>query len=153
MSLNTVALMGNLTRDPEIRYTPKGTACADFGLAVNEVWFDDAGTKKENVCFVDVTAWEKGAEWAGKYLKKGSEVHITGKLKLDQWDDKQTGEKRSKLKVVAQKLTPTFGTWKDGRKPSDEHSERTQAPPQRPTSAPKPPADPDLDAPDDDIPF
>lgn len=156
MSLNKVMLMGNLTRDPEIRYTPSGVACADFGLAVNEVWFDDSGAKKENVCFVDVTAWEKGAEWAEKYLKKGAEVHIEGKLKLEQWDDKQTGGKRSKLKVIAQKLTPTFGTWKDGgRKPSDENAGRTQAPPQRPPAGRSaPPRDPDLDPdPDQDIPF
>lgn len=155
MSLNKVFLMGNLTRDPEIKYTPKGTACAGFGLAVNKVWFNDAGEKCEDVTFVDITAWAEGAEWAEKHLKKGSNIHIEGELKLDQWDDKQTGEKRSKLKVIARKFTPCFATWKDeGRRPSDEGSGRTQAPPQRPpTGRPAPPKDPDLDAPEDDIPF
>lgn len=155
MSLNIVLLLGNLTRDPEVTYTPKGTACANFGIAVNKVWFNDAGQKHESVTFVDITAWEKGAEWAGEYLKKGAEVHVTGELKLDTWDDKTTGDKRSKLKVIAHKLTPTFGTWRDGgRKPSDEEAGRTQAPGRRTPQQPKPPADPDLDVPEDGgVPF
>lgn len=154
MSLNLVCLIGNLTRDPEIKYTPSGTACAEFGLAVNEVWFDEAGTKKESVCFVDCTAWKKGAEWAEKYLKKGAEVHITGRLKLDQWEDKETGGKRSKLKVTVDQFTPTFGTWKDGSKPRDEDAGSTRAPAQRSKPAAQPKErDPDLDPPRDDIPY
>lgn len=134
MSFNLVILMGNLTRDPEIRYTPKGTAVADFGLAVNEVWFTANGEKREEVSFVDVTCWEKSAEWSGKFLKKGCNVHVTGKLKMETWDDKQTGKKMSKLKVIAQKLTPCFATWKDGSKPppsDDDARPSAQTPAQR----------------------
>lgn len=168
MSLNVVMLMGNLTRDVEIRYTPSGVAVAEFGLAMNEVFYNDRNEKIEKVCFVDCTAWKEGAEWAGKHLSKGAMVHVTGKLVLDQWDDKTTGEKRSKLKVVVQKFTPTFATWKD-RAPSDEgHSTQPpsgyrgrslapqEPPPRRPAAPPPKQRDPDLDMPDDDpsdIPF
>jgi len=107
MSLNVVLLIGNLTRDPEVRFTPKGVAVADFGLAVNEVWYNDKDEKQESVSFVDVTAWDRGAEWAQKHLKKGAEIALVGKLKMDSWEDKETGQKRTKIKVIAEKLTPT----------------------------------------------
>jgi single-strand DNA-binding protein len=100
-SFNKVLLIGNLTRDPELRYTPKGTAVADIGLACNEKRTDQAtGQVVEDVVFVDVTLWGKTAENVSKYLSKGSSCMIEGKLKLDQWEDNQTGQKRSKLKVV-----------------------------------------------------
>lgn len=155
MSFNLSILVGNLTRDPEVKYTPKGTACAEFGIACNEVWHDAAGNKHESVMFIDCTAWEKGAEWAQKHLKKGAEVMIEGKLKLDRWEDKTTGDKRSKHTITVSKFTPTFGTWKDGGRPGpqDEDSRRTSAPGQRPAQREKPPHDPDLDPPDDDNPF
>src|SRR6476661_2227647 len=99
-SYNKVLLMGNLTRDPELRYTPKGTAVAKIGLAINRVWRDESGANKEDVTFVDVDAWGKHAETISQYLKKGRPILVEGRLKLDQWDDKQTNQKRSRLGVV-----------------------------------------------------
>jgi single-strand DNA-binding protein len=101
-SFNKVILMGNLTRDPELRYTPKGTALAKLGLAVNRRWTSETGETKEEVTFVDVEAWSAQAENIAKYMKKGSPLLIEGRLRLDQWDDKQTGQKRSKLVVVCE---------------------------------------------------
>ena len=101
-SFNNVILMGNLTRDPELRYTPKGTAIAKIGLAVNRVWTNEAGEKKEEVTFVDVDVFGRTAENVGQYMRKGRPIMVEGRLKLDQWDDKQTGAKRSKLGVVAE---------------------------------------------------
>jgi len=101
-SFNKVVLVGNLTRDPELRYTPKGTAIAKIGLAVNRVWTNEAGEKKEEVTFVDVDVFGRTAENVGQYMRKGRPILIEGRLKLDQWDDKQTGQKKSKLGVVAE---------------------------------------------------
>ncbi|MGB0291872.1 MAG: single-stranded DNA-binding protein [Luteolibacter sp.] len=103
-NLNKVMLIGNLTRDPELRYTPKGTAVADIGMAINRVWNNDSGQKQEETTFVDVTLWGRQAELAEKYLGKGRGVYIEGRLQLDSWDDKETGKKRSKLKVVGENL-------------------------------------------------
>ena len=97
---NKVILMGNLTRDPEVRYTSGGTAIAKLGLAVNRRWKNKEGQMQEETTFVDVDAFGKQAETIGQYLKKGRPVMVEGRLKLDQWDDKQTGQKRSKLGVV-----------------------------------------------------
>lgn len=104
-SYNKVILIGNLTRDPELRYTPKGTAVAKLGLAINRSWTTETGEKKEDVTFVDVDAFGKTAENAGQYLKKGRSVMVEGRLKLDQWDDKTTGQKKSKLGVAAEHIT------------------------------------------------
>src|SRR2546430_1829270 len=98
-SFNKVILVGNLTRDPELRYTPKGTAIAKIGLAINRNWTSETGEKKEEVTFVDVDAFGKTAEIIGQYLKKGRPILVEGRLRLDQWDDKQTGQKRSRLGV------------------------------------------------------
>ena len=103
-NLNKVMLIGNLTRDPELRYTPKGTAVADVGMAINRVWNNESGQKQEETTFVDVTLWGRQAELAEKYLGKGRGVYIAGRLQLDTWDDKETGKKRSKLKVVGENL-------------------------------------------------
>jgi single-strand DNA-binding protein len=103
-NLNRVLLIGNLTRDPELRYTPQGTAVAELGLAINRVSTDTEGRKHEETTFVDVTLWTRLAEIAGQYLKKGSPVFIEGRLQLDTWDDKQTGQKRSRLRVVGSHL-------------------------------------------------
>jgi single-strand DNA-binding protein len=97
---NKVFLMGNLTRDPELRYTPKGTAVARLGLAINRVYTSETGEKKEEVTFVDVDAFARQAEVIGQYLKKGRRIFMEGRLRYEQWDDKQTGQKRSKLNVV-----------------------------------------------------
>ena len=105
-SMNKVFLMGNLTRDPQVKYTGNGSAVAEIGLAVNRSWFDKANnSRKEETTFVDVTLWGRDAEVAGEYLMKGRQVLIEGRLQLDQWDDKQTGEKRSKLRAVCESLT------------------------------------------------
>src|SRR6202163_499936 len=103
-NLNRVLLIGNLTRDPELRYTPKGTAVTEIGLAVNRIYSGEDGEKKEETTFVDVTLWARQAGNAAQYLKKGRPVFIEGRLQLDTWDDKQTGQKRSRLRVVGEGL-------------------------------------------------
>jgi len=103
-NLNKVLLIGNLTRDPELRYTPRGTAVADISLAINRVWHDDAKQKQEETIFVDVTLWGKQAEIAQQYLVKGRGCFVEGRLTMDTWEDKTTGQKRTKLKVVAESL-------------------------------------------------
>ena len=103
-SLNKVMLIGNLTRDPEVRYTPKGTAVSDLGLAVNRVYSSEGGEKREETTFVDVVLWARMAELAGQYLKKGRSVFIEGRLQMDSWEDKATGQKRSKLRVVGENM-------------------------------------------------
>jgi single-strand DNA-binding protein len=112
-SFNKVILVGNLTRDPELRYTPKGTAIAKIGLAVNRVWTNEAGEKKEEVTFVDVDVFGRTAENVGQYMRKGRPILIEGRLRLDQWDDKQTGQKKSKLGVVAE-VVQFLGSASDG---------------------------------------
>jgi len=102
-SYNRVLLMGNLTRNPEIRYTPSGTAVVDLGLAVNESFKNKAGETVEQTCFVDVVVWGRQAETASEYLHKGSPVFVEGRLQLDQWEGKE-GEKRSKLRVRADRV-------------------------------------------------
>lgn len=103
-NLNCVMLIGRLTRDPEVRQTPNGSVVADFGIAVNRVWYDKSEQKQEETTFVDITCWARTAELAGQYLAKGRQVFVDGRLKLDQWDDKTTGQKRSKLTVVAENV-------------------------------------------------
>src|ERR1700740_674708 len=103
-SFNKVILLGNLTRDPEVRYTPKGSAVCALCLAVNRVYTLDNGEKREEVTYVDVTLWSRLAEIAGEYLKKGRPVFIEGRLQLDTWDDKQSGQKRSKLRVIGETM-------------------------------------------------
>jgi len=152
-SFNKVILLGNLTRDPEVRYTPKGSAVCDLGIAVNRVYTTDSGEKREEATFVDVTFWGRTAEVAGEYLKKGRPVFIEGRLQLDSWEDKQSGQKRSKLKVIGETMQ-LIGARSSGATagPSEQGEEdRTSrvagkssvAPPK--TSAPQPD--------DDEIPF
>jgi single-strand DNA-binding protein len=149
-SFNKVILVGNLTRDPELRYTPKGTAIAKIGLAVNRVWTNDAGEKKEEVTFVDVDVFGRTAENVGQYMRKGRPILIEGRLRLDQWDDKQTGQKRSKLGVVAETVqflgSPTGGS-EGGDAP------RRAAAPAAPAPAAGESAETDGPPPDDDVPF
>ena len=149
-NLNRVLLIGNLTRDPEVRYTPKGTAVADIGIAVNRIYSGEDGEKKEEVTFVDVTLWGRQAEVAQEYLKKGRQVFIEGRLQLDSWDDKQTGQKRSRLRVVAEnmQMLGSRGDSEAGSTAPGTQRRTTPPPPQRQT-----PKDPDLDAEPDDIPF
>ncbi|HWL54619.1 MAG TPA: single-stranded DNA-binding protein [Chthoniobacteraceae bacterium] len=163
-NLNKVMLIGNLTRDPDVRYTPKGTAVAELGLAVNRRYTVD-GEKREETTFVDITLWGRTAELAGQYLRKGRSIYIEGRLQFDTWDDKQTGQKRSKLRVIGDEMqflggrdgesggAPRGGGGGEEYEPRSEAPRYSQRPQGRPTPPPKPPADPDLDVEDDDIPF
>jgi single-strand DNA-binding protein len=150
-SFNKVILLGNLTRDPEVRYTPKGSAVADLGVAVNRTYTTESGEKREEVTFVDVTFWGRIAEVAGEYLKKGRPIFIEGRLQLDSWDDKQSGQKRSKLKVIGE--TMQFLGGRPGGASGGEIHEGEPAPRSGKASAPPPaksgPGEPD----DDEIPF
>lgn len=114
-SFNKVILMGNLTRDPELRYTPKGTAVAKLGLAVSRKWRGETGEMQEETTFVDIDAFGRQAETIGQYLKKGRPIMVEGRLRLDQWDDKNTGQKRSRLGVVLE----TFQFLDSGRGEQD----------------------------------
>jgi single-strand DNA-binding protein len=152
-SFNKVILLGNLTRDPEVRYTPKGTAVTELGMAVNRVYTAENGEKREETTFVDVTLWGRTAEIAGEYLKKGRPVLIEGRLQLDTWDDKQSGQKRSKLKVVGEGLQLIGGRPGGGGGGGGSGDEEGgSSAPRSNRSAPPPKAAPS--APDDDeIPF
>lgn len=150
-SFNKVILVGNLTRDPELRYTPKGTAIAKIGLAVNRVWTNEAGEKKEEVTFVDVDVFGRTAENVGQYMRKGRPILIEGRLRLDQWDDKQTGQKKSKLGVVAETVqflgsAPGAG---EGGAPAAPRAARPAAA----AAAPTPEAGDSEPPHDDDVPF
>lgn len=155
---NKVFLMGNLTRDPELRYTPKGTAVADIGLAVNRVRTNDQGQRQEDTTFVDVTLWGRQAELAQQYLSKGRPIFIEGRLQLDSWEDKQSGQKRSKLKVVGERLEflpdgrggSGGGGGGGGGQQRPPQQSASQEPPAGP-AGPAGPAEPDDD--EDDIPF
>jgi len=150
-SFNKVILVGNLTRDPELRYTSKGTAIAKIGLAVNRVWTSETGEKKEEVTFVDVDIFGRTAENVGQYMRKGSPLLVEGRLRLDQWDDKQTGQKRSKLGVVGEVVQFLGGPRAaegSGPAPSRPAASRGNAP------QPAPDAEPDAPpAEGDDVPF
>ena len=114
-SFNRVILVGNLTRDPEVKYTTGGTAVTELGMAVNRSWFDkQSNQRKEEVTFVDVTLWSRQAEVAGEYLSKGRSVLIEGRLQLDTWEDKNSGQKRSKLRVVGENMTMLGGRGEGG---------------------------------------
>lgn len=173
-SLNKVMLIGNVTRDPEIRYTPKGTAVVELGIAVNRRYTAENGEKREETTFVDVTFWGRTAEIASEYLRKGRPIYVEGRLQLDSWDDKQTGQKRSRLKVVGEELQMlgsregggsgeqrgggygggySGGEYDEEPRQSRPARPQQQRPPSRPASQPKPPVDPDLDVEGDDIPF
>lgn len=101
-NFNKVILAGNLTREPELRYTPKGTPIASFGLAINRNWTSESGEKKEDVCFVDCKAFGKPAETLTQYMHKGSPLLVEGRLDLEEWEDKATSKNRQKLTVVVE---------------------------------------------------
>jgi single-strand DNA-binding protein len=143
-SLNKVFLAGNLTRAPELRYTPGGTAVAQFGVAVNRKFKNREGQVQEEATFVDVEVWGRQAETASEYLAKGSPVLIEGRLKLDSWESKQTGEKRSKLRVVGERVQFLGGR----RDKSTSESTRSSKPMDVPDIGPI-----DELPPDDEVPF
>lgn len=104
VNLNKVMLIGNLTKDTELRYIPNGAAVAENSIAINKVRVDEQGTKHEETTFVDFVAWNKQAENLNKYQSKGSSIFIEGHLQLDTWDDKESGKKRSRLRVIADRI-------------------------------------------------
>lgn len=153
-NFNKVILAGNLTRDPELRYTPKGTAIARIGMAINRTWKTETGETKEEVTFVDVDAFGRQAEVIAQYVKKGRPLLVEGRLKLDQWEDKNTHQKQSKLKVVLE----SFSFLDSGR--GEGPGASSEAPRSRPAAQPAPAAAasaPDESGPpspeEDDVPF
>lgn len=147
-SFNKVILAGNLTRDPELRYTPKGTAIARLGIACNRKWKSETGEMKEEVTFVDVDAFGKQAETIGQYLKKGRPILIEGRLRYDTWEDKQSGQKKSKLGVVLESFQFLDSGGGRGEGGGD-------APRSRPAAGSAPASEPEGDNPpeSDDVPF
>jgi single-strand DNA-binding protein len=147
-NLNKVLLMGNLTRDPEVRYTPKGTAVGDLAIAINDSYKAQDGTLKETVTYVDIEVWGRQAETCKQYLTKGRPVFIEGRLKLDQWE--QEGQKKSRLKVVAERVQFLGGgpgrTGGAGAGGGGEAARPARPAPTASDDAPPPPSD-------DDIPF
>ncbi len=158
-SFNKVILLGNLTRDPELRYTPKGMATARLGLAVNRSYKTDAGETREEVTFIDVDAWGKQAELISQYLRKGAPLFLEGRLKFDQWDDKQTGQKVSKLRVVLENFQFVGGPRGEGGtggapSPASAPAPRPAARPAASAAPAAPAAESDGPPPeDDDVPF
>ncbi|MBC8128112.1 MAG: single-stranded DNA-binding protein [Gloeobacteraceae cyanobacterium ES-bin-144] len=134
-NLNKVMLIGNLTRDPELRFTPSGKAVAELGLAINRIWYNEQNQKQEETTFVDVTLWARQAEIAQQYLTKGSPVYIEGRLNLDTWDDKATGQKRSKLKVVGETLQLLGSKGGSGGSQASRPPEQRSSAPQQGASA------------------
>jgi single-strand DNA-binding protein len=152
---NKVILAGNLTRDPELRYTPGGMAIAKFGLAVNRRWKDQNGEMKEEVTFVDIDAFGKQAETIGQYLKKGRPILVEGRLRLEQWDDKQTQQKRSKLGVVLEGFTFLDSGTREGGDfaAGAAGGAAPSARPARPPASTPPPANEGMPPEEDDVPF
>ena len=147
-NFNKVILAGNLTRDPELRYTPKGTAIAKIGLAINRTWKNEAGETKEEVTFVDVDAFGRTAEVIGQYLKKGRPILIEGRLKLDTWEDKQTNQKKSKLGVVAESFQ-----FIDSNRGAEASPGGSPRPARSTTPPPEPNGESEAPPVEDDVPF
>jgi single-strand DNA-binding protein len=160
-SYNKVILLGNLTRDPELRVTPRGTPICQFGLAVNRQYKDESGQLREEVNFLDIEAWGKQGEVISKYMTKGRPLFMEGRLKYDQWEDKTTGQKRSRIKIVLENFQfigsregGSGGGASQGGGDEFEHAapvERHTPPPRPPRAAPPPP--PPADNIDEDVPF
>ncbi len=152
-NFNKVIVAGNMTRDPEVRYTPNRKAIAKFALAVNRNWTTETGEKKEEVTFIDIDAFGRQAEVISQYMKKGRPLLVEGRLKLDQWDDKQTGQKRSRLGVVLESFSFLDGGRADGGAPSPSGAP-APARAARPAASSSPQADADAPPPsEDDVPF
>lgn len=173
-SLNKVFLIGNLTRDPELRYTPSGAAVADLGVAINRRYTTKDGEQREETVFVDVTVWNRQAENCCSYLRKGRSVHVEGHLRMDSWEDKNTGEKRTKIRIEGEQVQFLDSSGRrDEAGPADEAgasgparrpgtgngapaSRSYSTPPSTatPPKRPNPPSEPQPDDPsDEDIPF
>lgn len=163
-SFNKAILIGNLTRDPDLRTTQNGTAICDLGLAINRRWRDQSGRDQEETTFVDVSVWGRSAENCAQYLQKGAPVLVEGRLRLEQWEDRNGGGKRSRLTVVAE-VVQFLGSRADGDRQQQEPPARRQnsyrqggrndggfgaPPPPQPRYTPE--DEPGYD-PEDDIPF
>ncbi len=151
-NLNKVMLIGNLTRDPELRVTPKGTAICQFSLAVNRKFRDESGADREEVTYVDIEAWGKSGENIAKYCTKGRPLFVEGRLRLDQWEDKNTKEKRSRMKVVCDNFQFLGSGRADGGTAGGAEGGGYAAPAPRsnPAKPATPPAQENLD---EDVPF
>lgn len=143
--------MGNVTRDVELRYTPKGTAVADIGLAVNRVRTGESGERIEETTFVDITLWGRTAEIAQQYSGKGKPLFVEGRLHMDSWDDKTSGQKRTKLKVVAENIQLMGSPGGGGSAPQQQSGGQQQAP-QQPVQGGSPAQGGNFED-NDDIPF
>jgi len=164
-NLNRVLLIGNLTRDPELRVPPKGTAICQFGLAISRTFKDEStGQTREEATFVDIEAWGKQGEVIAKYCTKGRPLFVEGRLRFDQWEDKTTQQKRSKLKVVLENFQFLGG--REGgagggtAAPGGGHEEAVEHAPERPVASPprapgggRPAPAPQHDINDEDVPF
>jgi single-strand DNA-binding protein len=162
-SFNKVILIGNLTRDPQLRYLPSQMAVVDFGLATNRKWKTQTGEEREDVLFIDCSAFGRQAEVINEYCRKGRPLFIEGRLKLDQWEDKQGGGKRSKIAVVVEsfQLLGSRDGAPGGGAPAGGGDDINQAPPTaRPAARPpqrapqqQPPFNEEENFKSDDIPF
>lgn len=163
-NLNRVLLIGNLTRDPELRVTPKGTAICQFGLAISRTFKDENNQTREEATFVDIEAWGKQGELIAKYCTKGRPLFVEGRLRFDQWEDKATQQKRSKLKVVLENFqflggreggAPGAGGASAGTEDAgvDQTYERPAAVPPRAPGGGRPAPAPQHEINDDDVPF
>ena len=166
---NKVMILGRLTRDPEVRFTPSGTPVCDIGLAVGRrIGGGESGQeRREETTFIDVTLWSRQAELAGQYLAKGRELFVEGRLTMDSWEDKTTGQKRTKLKVVCENMQFIGGGGGGGnaggggqpqqQRPAYQNDGYNSAPPQQQQRPPQQaaPAEPQFESEidDDDIPF
>lgn len=150
-NLNRVLLIGNLTRDPELRVTPKGSSICQFGLAVNRTFKDAAGQQREETTFVDIEAWGRQGEVISKYCTKGRPLFVEGRLRFDSWEDKNTGQKRSRLSVVLENFQFIGGRGDEpgGAPGGGDSAPRSSSPPAR-QPAPPPAAEDNLD---EDVPF
>ena len=150
-SVNKVILIGNLGKDPEVKYTPSGTAMAKFSLATNERYKDKSGEFQERTEWHNIVAWQRLAEIAGEYLKKGRSVYIEGRIQTRSWDDKQTGQKKYMTEIVANDLVLLSG----GRGEGGEGGGGRARPAAAAAEAPAPPENPAQNAEitDEDIPF
>ena len=156
-NLNKVMLIGNLTADPEPRTTPRGTALTELRIAVNRVApGPNEGERREETTFLDVTCWGRTGEIAAQYLSKGRPVFIEGRLQMDTWEDRQTGQKRSRIRIVAENLQLLSGGRGEGGSSAPSSgsysSYRQQSQPQQPAAPSTTPAPMPMDD-DDDIPF
>ncbi len=161
-SYNRVILIGNLTRDPELRYTPKGTAIARIGMAMNRSWKSDSGEARDETTFVDVDAFGRQAEVIAQYMRKGRPLMIEGRLRFDSWEDKNSGQKRNQLRVVLEQFTFLDSGGQRNDSGSDPFqsagSAPAAAPRQQAPSQPSSPASSSFDSDpmsgdDDDVPF